>query len=88
MQFDASLDYTELTRRQICPPWIIESKPLIGRCIPSANETSVLPGDLVYNELKKGIVNLANFLDLRGFGERVLHDLVSTSSVRKNTLAL
>ena len=64
---------------QVCPKWLIQSKAMLGRCIPSINEDTFKNSNIEGNkwdDLKKGVEHLANFLDLRGIGEKVLDDLV------------
>ena len=65
-----------LIKRQICPRWVIPSKQLLGRCVPAISKDTVLPeGIPIFSKLEEGVKKMADFLDLRGFGERVLQDL-------------
>ena len=57
---------------------MIESKPLLGRCVPSIDDSTDLPFLPSFDKLKQGVVNLAKFMDLRGFSERILNDLAKS----------
>ena len=39
-------DIEEAIRDQVCPQWIMESKSILGRCVPSINETVFTNSDI------------------------------------------
>lgn len=75
--FDESKTLSQMMKQQICPDWVVQSKPLLGRCVPSVNKTTV-PDFLEFDTLKKGVEALAKFMDVRSIAEKVLDDLQNT----------
>ena len=75
------MDINDAINKQICPEWIIGSKPILGRCVPSItqkdfNESDIADeGKVTWENLKKGVENLANLLGLRDVGSKVFSDL-------------
>ena len=71
----------EAIKQQVCPEWIMESKSVLGRCVPSINQTefndSHIEDDtqVTWEKLKKGVENLANLLGLRDIATNVFNDL-------------
>ena len=70
----------ELIENQICPPWIMKSKPILGRCVPSITEEEYNDSDInkdtvTWDKLKDGVENLAKLLGLRDVGTKVFNDL-------------
>ena len=70
----------ELIENQICPPWIMKSKPILGRCVPSITEEEYKDSDInkdtvTWEKLKDGVENLAKLLGLRDIGTKVFNDL-------------
>mgnify|MGYP001184644322 FL=1 len=85
--------YEDLVKEKTCPAWVLESKPFLGRCLPSLNiqsgnnddKTIVIEANQTVNQepIKKGtikgaITSLGAFLSLRDFGEQVFNDLKDT----------
>ena len=75
-QYKSDISVDDLIAKQICPRWVLASKELLGRCVPSIKADAILPpGIPEFSKLEKAVKKFAEFLDLRGFGERVLQDL-------------
>ena len=58
----------------------MQSKPILGRCVPSITEAMFDDSDIDHSEvtwenLKKGVESLANLLGLRNVGTKVFNDL-------------
>ena len=58
----------------------MQSKPILGRCVPSITEAAFDDSDIDHSEvtwdkLKKGVNSLANLLGLRNVGTKVFNDL-------------
>ena len=58
----------------------MQSKPILGRCVPSITEAAFDDSDIDHSEvtwenLKKGVESLANLLGLRNVGTKVFNDL-------------
>ena len=63
----------ELIENQICPPWIMKSKPILGRCVPSIteeeyndsdiNKDTVYDSDVTANKHETGDINKDNAYD-------------------------
>ena len=77
------MEIKDLKEKLICPPWIVQSKAMLGRCIPSItevafNNTDVFAnGAISWDNLKTGVESLANLLGLRDIGVKVFDDLVN-----------
>ena len=75
------MDVDDAIKNQVCPQWIMKSKPILGRCVPSINSTEFDNSDIdtgtevTWEKLKKGVENLANLLGLRDVGTKVFNDL-------------
>ena len=70
----------ETINKTICPEWIMKSKSILGRCVPSITEdelnNSTIDEEVVtWEKLKDGVTNLANLLGLREVGTKVFSDL-------------
>ena len=68
----------ELVHRQICPEYVIKSKPVYGRCIPLIDDSTDLSFLPNLNHLKKGLANLTKFLNPILLGEQILSDLIKS----------
>ena len=82
----------DLVNDKLCPPWVLASTAVLGRCMPTFvddvgadDNATVVPPDSNPNgdAIKKGTVKhalyrLGAFLNLRNFGERVFNDLSDT----------
>ena len=70
----------DLRNNLICPEWIVHSREMLGRCIPSITEaffnSSEIKGEMTWENLKTGVESLANLLGLRDIGVKVFDDLV------------
>ena len=56
----------------------MQSKPILGRCVPSITEAAFEESDIkdvTWDNLKKGVQSLANLLGLRNVGTKVFNDL-------------
>ena len=56
----------------------MQSKPILGRCVPSITEAAFEESDIkdvTWDNLKKGVESLANLLGLRNVGTKVFNDL-------------
>ena len=58
----------------------MQSKTILGRCVPSITEAAFDESDINHSEvtwdnLKKGVESLANLLGLRNVGTKVFNDL-------------
>ena len=56
----------------------MQSKPILGRCVPSITEAAFEESDIkdvTWDNLKKGVKSLANLLGLRNVGTKVFNDL-------------
>ena len=58
----------------------MQSKPILGRCVPSIteaafNESDINHSEVTWDNLKKGVESLANLLGLRNVGTKVFNDL-------------
>ena len=76
------MDPEDAIRDQVCPEWIMKSKPIIGRCVPSITSEEFEESDIsdaetsvTWEKLKKGVENLAKLLGLRDVGTKVFNDL-------------
>ena len=74
------MDIQEAINKQICPEWIMKSKSILGRCVPSITEdelnNSTIDEEVVtWEKLTDGVTNLANLLGLREVGTKVFSDL-------------
>ena len=65
--------------KQICPEWIMKSKSILGRCVPSITEDELndsnIDEEVSWKKLTEGVTNLANLLGLREVGTKVFSDL-------------
>ena len=76
-------DIDEAIRDQVCPQWIMESKSILGRCVPSITEAEFTNSDIgtgtggavTWTKLKEGVESLAKLLGLRDVGTKVFNDL-------------
>ena len=74
-------DIDELIKNQICPPWIMKSKPILGRCVPSITEEEFDDSDISdketvsWDSLQENVKSLANLMGLRDIGTKVFNDL-------------
>ena len=74
------MDIDEAIRKQICPEWIMKSKSILGRCVPSITEedlknSTIDEKEVTWDKLVHGVENLANLLGLREVGTKVFSDL-------------
>ena len=74
------MNIDEAKKKQICPEWIMKSKSILGRCVPSITkeefENSTIPKSKVtWDKLIDGVENLANLLGLREVGTKVFSDM-------------
>ena len=58
----------------------MQSKPILGRCVPSITEAAFDDSDIdhaevTWDNLKNGVESLANLLGLRNVGTKVFNDL-------------
>ena len=76
----------QLVKEQLCPPWIIQSQPFLGRCLPSINTTNdnttiihsyetLDKKDVKVINLKMALYNLGAFLNVRNFVELVFSNI-------------
>ena len=72
----------DLTKNQICPKWILGSKNVLGRCVPSITEEDLDNSDInskeetvTWDSLKRGVESLAKLLGVRDIGTKVFNDL-------------
>ena len=84
-----SKSYQDLVTKKACPAWVLNSKPFLGRCMPSLvdesnkdDNTTVINADQTVDgkpvkkgTLKHALTALGAFLSIRDFGERVFNDL-------------
>ena len=92
---NATMDkpYEDLVKEKTCPAWVLESKPFLGRCLPSLSiesgnnddKTTVIEANQTVNKepiskgtLKGAITSLGAFLSLRDWGEKIFNDLRDT----------
>jgi len=70
----------ELIDEEICPPYIIESISLLGRCFPNKDlfKSDEEVGGRPIKDLEKGIKKLSIFLNFGAFAERVFGTLQKT----------
>ena len=66
--------------KQICPEWIMKSKSILGRCVPSITEDELIDSTIdenvvTWEKLTDGVTNLAKLLGLREVGAKVFSDL-------------
>ncbi|CAB4055499.1 SLC44A2_4_5 [Lepeophtheirus salmonis] len=61
----------ELIRNRLCPSWVLTSKPLLGRCIPSFHSMN-------NEELFKALRSVADILNLKEISEKAFNDLSNT----------
>ena len=74
------MSINEAKEKQICPEWIMKSKSILGRCVPSIteeelNDSDIDEGKITWDKLTEGVKNLANLLGLREVGTKVFSDL-------------
>ena len=70
----------EAIEKQICPEWIMKSKSILGRCVPSITEedlknSTIDDSKVTWDKLVDGVENLANLLGLREVGTKIFSDL-------------
>ncbi|XP_040581973.1 choline transporter-like protein 2 [Lepeophtheirus salmonis] len=84
----------ELIRNRLCPSWVLTSKPLLGRCIPSFhsmnneevhNNTVIFDTDetmdntaITGEKLFKALRSVADILNLKEISEKAFNDLSNT----------
>ena len=86
-----SQSISELIKEGICPAFILESQPLLGRCLPSfsnggSDNDTVISASTEINiikpitkgTLKHALTALGAFLSVRDYGERIFNDLKDT----------
>ena len=74
---------TDAINQQICPEWIMKSKSVLGRCVPSITEDEFDESNIAedpnskvtWQKLKEGVENLANLLGLKDIATNVFNDL-------------
>ena len=74
------MSINEAKEKQVCPEWIMQSKSILGRCVPSIteeelNDSDIDEGKITWDKLTEGVKNLANLLGLREVGTKVFSDL-------------
>ena len=74
------MNIQEAINKQICPEWIMKSKSILGRCVPSItedelNNSTIDENVVTFEKLTDGVTNLANLLGLREVGTKVFSDL-------------
>jgi len=82
-----SMTSRQLIESGLCPAWVIESKPFLGRCLPSLSINTDDNSTVISNEgttnnkginkgtLKYAMGALSAFLNVRNIGERIFNDL-------------
>ena len=84
----------QLMSNQICPKWTVPSGSFLGRCMPFFkfdNGSDIVDGDTVLTKdqtdddqdftvdnLKKAVEYLLQVLNLRGYGEKMLNDVIES----------
>ena len=91
--FNKETPAKDLMEKQICPKWIVPSSSFLGRCVPFlkyGNGTEVFDGDQVLSadqtgnkdftleDLTNAVKKLLDVLNLRGYGEKVISDVVES----------
>ena len=73
------MSINDTINKQICPEWIMKSKSILGRCVPSITEDELndsnIDEEVSWKKLTEGVTNLANLLGLREVGTKVFSDL-------------
>ena len=92
--FNKETPARELMERQICPKWTVPSSSFLGRCVPFlkyGNGTDVFDTDQVLSadqtgnnkdftlkDLTDSVKKILDILNLRGYGEKVLSDVIES----------
>ena len=92
--YDQDKTAEQLMKDQICPKWTVPSGSFLGRCVPFfkfENGTDIVKGDTVLTadqvdadqefsveNLKKAVEYLLEVLNLRGYGEKMLNDVIES----------
>ena len=92
--YDQDKTAEQLMKDQICPKWTVPSGSFLGRCVPFfkfENGTDIVDGDTVLTadqvdadqefsveNLKKAVEYLLEVLNLRGYGEKMLNDVIES----------
>ena len=92
-EYEKEMSSKQLMRNQVCPKWTVPSGSFLGRCMPFFkfdNGSDIVDGDTVLtadqtddqdftvDNLKKAVEYLLQVLNLRGYGEKMLNDVIES----------